>query len=1111
MSSGEHVDDGATPSLSQLIYSSQLSAFHPGNNAKVVAVASRKVKEEESIDAFYGLQTQSGGSAAAATSSSSPAGRMAKRMTRRSRAKRNRDVDEYLESQSQADERERKKSIQRQLEATKNRWKARKVDWRNEIDDGGVFETFVRNHWTKKRKNQTKENVENPLETFWEQGLSVPRAVPGVPNPGQVPIHRRPDLPPEPKLNHPFPFYKPPNETIEETKHMVHRQHLLNCPVSGVHFHQGTVAKIAARCLIAGNCTMDEQDQFLKILYKTNPNLRSEAVLTDAAEHGLNFQAFQQYLWQDRAKAAELLLFTNTGKRRSTQRKVVYAHEKARRRTVIAKLSTSKKDSARQAAEENEMNSMNVSHDEEETRYREEFRYEKGSVPPTPEQPMDVTNIVFGAEDAYSQSVCIGRVKPETAELTLSILVSRVAAATDGEEALKAHAQVMSFLDFLLRENKLYVRGLINKYNRGVELNVPAVAEYHAWMQYCRYVPNHNVASVASVASGTGDMVKIEADEDEEASDKSSIRHANVVAEEMSLVLEETQTRHGLKSFPRLHLIYAVCLITRELPPQAANIFARGDHKTPLHAMKQTLEFLEVNGMLKEQPNDVVPFRTIMVAHFEHILHEAATVIETRCISVSNEIDYVAWLAALRLSILLLCSGLKIGGPAFPYPSYKSKRVNVDSYFSQDSALDRLPHEARLRLPKYEAKRLQAAQASRNLLQRASNPGGRANGMVLAALEWSQTIALMLGTGKEKSMKTADQPWRQIRILYSQYALQASSLNLSQLREMQLRYSINIDDVLGRLASNLELDPSNLNHWRCLIQELGPLGGAEKPCSCCECQCLRGNIFVDHSKREERHWWGRERLSWWEAHLLNLPLSTRIKPTFIFDVGQRLEQWLQDQVLPSCTNRLSATDIPATTNHAWLDSIIDSIKKEQGNEESSALKHSRTPPIESRRVAVDDLLPQSITTETDKTLAPCIPNLNDENLEVLSYKTFLSAHLYGADNSAVARGVVFLASQSTELVDNKNQEGAWQCLLWLTSHGLHTSRILMSYYESMYPVNEKDGSSYSEEAKEAMRLGIQCFGTKSFSLIRDNVPFFGSWEFEKVMSLHRAMTTHGEL
>jgi hypothetical protein len=1100
MSDGDHVDDGA-PSLSQLIYS-QSSTYHHGTNTESAA-ASRKVKEE-SIDEFYGLsqssrETLTSGKAGPAVTSSSTAG-AAKRIVRRSRAtKRTRDVDEYLESQSQADERERKKSIQRQLDATKNRWKARKLDWRHEIDEGGVFETLVRNHWTKKRTKKTKENVENPLESFWEHGLSAPTAVPGVPNPGQIPIRRR-DLPPEPKLNHPFPFSKPPNETMEETKHMVHRQHLLNCPVSGLHFHQGTVAKIAARCLIAGNCTIAEQDQCLKSLYKVNPNLRSEAVLTEAAEHGLNFQAFQQHLWQDRAKAAELLLFTNTGKRRSTQRSSVFAKEKTRRRAVIAKLSTSKKDPSRDTAcvyDDEETKPSNY------TRQTEEFRYQKGSAPPTPEQPMDITSIVFGAEDAYSQSVHTGHIKPETAEITLSTLVSPVAAA-DGEEALEAHAQVMAFLDLLVRENKLYVMGLINKHNKGVEINVPAVTEYHAWMQYCRYVANHNIAS------GTDDKIRIEGD-DEEASDISSTRHANVAADEMSLVLEETQTRPGLKPFPRLHLIYALCLITRELPPQAADIFARGDHKTPFHAMKRTLEFLEGNGMLKDRPSDVVPFRSIMVAHFEHVLHEAAKTIETRCISVSNEIDYFAWLAALRLSSLLLSSGLKIGGPAFPHPSYKSKTVNLDSYFSQDSSLNSLAHEVRHRLPKYEAKRLQAAEAIRNLLEHGGKLGGRTSGMVLAALEWSQTIALMVGPVKGKGTTAADSPWRQIRTLYSRHALQASALTLSQLRELQLRYCINVDDVLNVLANHLELQPSNINHWRRLVRELGPLGGAEKQCSCSECQCLRTTFFVDHGKREERHWWGGERVSWWDAHLLNLPIP-QIKQAFVFEIGQRVEQWLQDQMMPSCPNRLLETDIPTTTSHAWLDGIIDKMKEQQRDEESSKKKPSTTPPIESRRVALDDFLPQPVGTDTaDDTLASCIPNVNDKNLEVLSYKVLLSAHLYGADNSAVLRGVLLLASKTTELLQNKNQEGAWQCLLWLTSNGLHTGRILLAYYESRQPVNEKDGSDYSNEAKEAMRLGIQCFGSKSFSMIRDNVPFFGSWDRDKVQSLYHAMKTHGEL
>ena len=1006
------------------------------------------------------------------------------------------------------------------------------MDIRKEVDEGGVFELLVRKHWKRKRNEAVVLSSEQPNETYWELGLRAPPPIPEIPNPSQLQI-RKQNLPPEPKLNHSFPLNKTPKSAIAEVKHMVQRQHLLKCPVSGVYFHQGAVSKVIARSLTSGMCAREEeQNKFLTTLCKVNPNLRSEAVLREASHQGWNFQVFQRHLWQDRNAAAEQLLTVNTRKRRCTQRGIMFDTENARRIKVIAKLSSSNKNASivqEMEVDEEDSDKPDGSEDSGEDpeitgnkvvgndvridpHKNESFRFLSGAVPPKPAQPLDICSLQLDAADPYRHAVRLARVKPAVAELMLATLLSRVATA-DRENLLDAHATVVSFLEFLLKRNKVCMTMLINKYNKGVDLDVPAVAEYHAWMQYCRFAVNHRIVS------------GFEGDED--PSEAGSLRHINTVADEMSLVLEEIQTRPGIKSFPRVHLIYAMCNVARELPPEVANIFARGDHKTPFQTVRRTLEFLEGNGMLTEAPNNVTPSRNILAALLEHVFNEAAKVVDTRCTSVTDEIDYHAWLLALRLASLLLCSGVKIGGPAVKHASYRSNLANVEAYFSQDSKPEYLPHEVRQRLPKFEETQIHAAESMKSFLQLAQQQqGARTSEMIVTLLEWSQPMALIVGSGKRRGSASPEPAWKHIRVLHSSHVLKVAPLTMSQLRELKLRDTVNGNDIANKLALNLEKNASDIRDWRNLVRELGPLGGSSKKChKCKECKYLRKGFFVDHAEKEARSWWGRERLSWWKVHLLTLPPTLSSDPAIVFSIGQQMEQSLLREELQTSTSRESVATVKVS--RTWMDRIITTLR------EQPSKKTQSIPSIESRITAVDDLLPQPISKSFEAVAAeggPCIPGLDDnERLEIFCYKIFLMAYLYGPNDDAVANAVWFLASQHFG-IQTKISKGelpllpqlppstphhAWRCIVWLASQGLLVSQCLLTFYKRLKSPSPDgsgmQGSEYSVETKEAMRLGVQCFGTKSLFTIRDNVPFFNSWDRKRLRRLYNAMKKHNEL
>ena len=1098
-------DDGAAaPSLSQLIYSQSSQQQQQPDGGRKIKI------EGDSIDDFYGLETKKPELTAKKRAKKAAAAIRKKRMSQHHARRFNIDDCSYVETQSVTDERNRKIAIQRQLEITKFRWKSRKHDFRNEEDVGGVFDALVRKHYKKNPDNNEEEEEDPQKQSYWDQGLTGPSQLAEVPAPSQVRIKKR-ALPIEQQL-HKFPLVKQPR--LQEARHHFKQQHPVNCPFSGVHFHQATLAKIAAHHLICGNCDEELEDRLLMSLYKVDHNCRSDAVLTEALEYGLNYQLFLQHNWKDRIKAGEQLGIFKPRKLnriRSTHRQHAYAEGVILRKRVLG-LSSSKIDETEKTLKEKmEILLMDEGDQEENDQQSEErtFRYNKGEVPPTPQLPMEKLNFMFGTEDRYSQAMRIGRIESSASDLTLSTLLSRIAAA-DLDEVLPVHECIKSFLEMLVKENQLSVRGLQNLRRSG-GIPVAAVLEYQSWMQYCRYTANSKVSS----QEDADDNVKVEEDADEllEA-------NASTVADQMALVLEDTLKRPGLTSFPRLHLIHALCLVARELPPDAANLFARGDYKTPFDGMRQTLEFLEKACMLKAQPGDVVQSRSILAAHLEHVLHQAAEIVESCCVSESTEIDYMAWLLALRLSSLLLSSGIKIGGAAFPYQSLKSKTVDLDSYFSQDAQSDCLPHEVRQSLPKYEETRLLAAEACRDFLRSTQKTGARKSQMIVTVLEWSQAVALMVGPGKNKSIASPNPGWKRVRVLHSWHALQAPPLTFAQVQALNGRDGINHDNILDTLALKLENDPSNKSHWRRFVQELGPLRGSEqKQCKkCSECKCLRKDFFVDHARKKKHSWWGRQRVSWWEAHLLTLPPripkskpDAPAKAATVFSVGQAVEQKLQNEVLPIGAPIASETDTStADITYEWLDRIIQAIKKKTNARDKKPAKPS---PFESRSVSVDDFLPLSISKCAESAgdaSNPCVPNLDDQRLEFICYKIFIRAHLCGADDVSVMNGVWFLARQygtkAWKRMTPHNKEGAWQCLLWLATKGLRISRILMNYHDSIEPAERKNvfliSDEFSDEARENMILGVQCFGAKHLTEIRDNVPFFASWSRVELRRLH---------
>ena len=108
-----------------------------------------------------------------------------------------------------------------------------------------------------------------------------------------------------------------------------------------------------------------------------------------------------------------------------------------------------------------------------------------------------------------------------------------------------------------------------------------------------------------------------------------------------------------------------------------------------------------------------------------------------------------------------------------------------------------------------------------------------------------------------------------------------------------------------------------------------------------------------------------------------------------------------------------------------------------------------------------------------------------EHLELVCYKTIVACHLYGISHDSIADGVWKVAKGCWRTSTNSDE---WQSLVWLSSMGMNVPQILHDLYTQAQR-RVKGVSSYPEEEKEAIRLGLEIFG-KEWVKIRDYFKVF---------------------
>eukprot|EP00548_Thalassiothrix_antarctica_P010815 CAMPEP_0194163100 /NCGR_PEP_ID=MMETSP0152-20130528/79853_1 /TAXON_ID=1049557 /ORGANISM="Thalassiothrix antarctica, Strain L6-D1" /LENGTH=413 /DNA_ID=CAMNT_0038873057 /DNA_START=130 /DNA_END=1368 /DNA_ORIENTATION=- len=382
------------------------------------------------------------------------------------------------------------------------------------------------------------------------------------------------------------------------------------------------------------------------------------------------------------------------------------------------------------------------------------YEYIKGSIPPVPQKLLDNLNIVFGKEDPNSQMVISHYSNPNAkidsfeSTILLSTLVSRLAyaqQAKDYQKMEKINRDIVRFLDMLRERNS----------DSDSEAKGGSVLEYETLMQCCMYFAN----SVTMKDEEYHQDIYTKQEMSEELS-TFSFNNTRTAADKICTLFQSIHRRKSLKPFPRLHLIHALCLIFSELPPIIADTFAR-NKENPVLTIKHLLEFLETNDMLEEIES--TSDDSIGISHLQGLLWNAAAVVEYGCVTSTSDIEYDAWLVALRLGILLLKSGIEIGyGSAHLFPSYKVIDKDVDDIFSEERSsisAGSLPHEVRIRSKDFTQERLKAAETVLCFIEKADRVGNRGSGLITSLLEWSQILALLLGPTEERIPLEQESRW----------------------------------------------------------------------------------------------------------------------------------------------------------------------------------------------------------------------------------------------------------------------------------------------------------------------------------------------------------------
>ena len=742
-----------------------------------------------------------------------------------------------------------------------------------------------------------------------------------------------------------------------------------------------------------------------------------------------------------------------------------------------------------------------------------QYLHVAGTNPPIPSFPLDESNIVFGRVDQNVQIARAGRIETSIFVLTTSTLMCQWGAANADNDHMKAqeiHNILLSYVESLTTRNcrdPTKNKWIIIK---GIN-HIPMLVYYQSFLHLFSFIAN----------SGTfrKSIVKVETSKEyDNDNDLAERRDMNVLMPVSMTFLGQRiyeafvghRIHHGLKTFPRLQLSFAIASVAGHLPSSAAEIISRplDDTMTASDLVRQVLVHMEVNQMLTDDSEKKSSSSVVHVGQLEHYFHQAIMVLqECQQMSFDEKSDYACWHIAFLAASLVLSSGIKIGAGAYTMPS-SIKKQSVKDIFSQVSSKSP-KHEIRHVLAKFQETKQQTASALRDLIESCQQHlQVRTSQAICSLLEWGDLVALLVGPSRSRESQNYNS-WEAIRRIHAHHFIHwTSSIPLSTRSpciEAMVGQSIaSKNSFLDALATCLENEPGNIQHWRRLVQELGPVGlrvSEEQRLACrkcADCRALRKGLNIDHISHCEKDWWGSGR-AWWIEQLLSCGTSkSREKKIFVYSVSQLIEATLltagnEIPVELPVSDLFDNTDL----NFDWMnvtgdDNAITTSAhqnaKERNKNYTGEIPKSPFKSISNKLTELDSL----------------VDAVSSRNTEVCCYKVILACHLGCVTCESVLHQTWQLAKACVP-INTLDENDSWRGLLWLSQQGLHIPQTLFHFHESLRaPSIEKPRCPYTQAEKDAMLEGVLFHGLNCRK-IHAMIPMFKEWSFLKVRELYKWM------
>ena len=696
-----------------------------------------------------------------------------------------------------------------------------------------------------------------------------------------------------------------------------------------------------------------------------------------------------------------------------------------------------------------------------------------GTCPPIPNFPLDATNVVFGPVDRHARYVHNVTLDETSHALTVSTLMSRLAAASDLEQRLSIYDQLYTFVRQYvdLHANNAYKR--LPLVMRKTESDLPLVTYGNSILHCCSFLANGYPMRIKTKS----ELRPKEVDEDDlyssdtESQDRGELLNTKEVATEIFEFCESRVGHNGLMRFPRIHLTFALARLCRMLPNSAAEILSRAldddQHRTPIQLIRRMLQHLEDHGYLLDGQDTNHGDGIMQAGAVEYFLYEAVETFE-ECVRLDPvNADYHGWHIGGLAACLLICSGNQVGSGACLYPSGRKRHQNTLLQVQKD---DDLPsHEKRCKLPRFDDVRRELVNAMKLLFHLAKHQKSpRASLAIVSLLEWRQVISLLLGRDLVQALGD-------IRLTHryhiSRWALHEPSSLIHDFVNRQ-------DDewlLLSFRAREVESDPGDIQRWRGFVAVLGPVGGWIRTegdrlhkSHCPECMLLGEELFIDHEAqskcRRQNRWWGTNR-EWWLSDFLYLPTPKEysIKQESATTLAAWLEKSMPATLSPSIGSQfLDVTeegDVEEKVNNvSWLsierNPLDDDIDTLPSKDERSKTYDEKLPKTFLEVMGQSFELSHSFSFEPPQLTGP-----DALKLEIVCYKILIACHLQSVLQVEAHILDLLKGCQLGMIQGQVNTNGnQWKMILWLCSMGLNALQILRSSRAIIPAVTGKIGA-----------------------------------------------------